>query len=193
MLPACNHQQVHFAYKMFERDDDLGWKQSTSFKKAFSIDVDIDFIGVWYEFCELRCTCFSNPVHRDTVASVGVIPHTLPFTRSNKSIRIFRHALSLDEHRARFRPALFQHVTDAAARGTQPGDMPKSDTVLGTRENWDKLKKGNLKLKKRSQHESEFDAENVHSDGQDHTDVKEVWFAGCHCGTYCPISQLYSC
>ena len=163
LLPPCNHQQVHFAYKMFANDTNLGWKQSTSFKKAFSIDVDIDFIGVW-----------------DTVSSVGVIPHTLPFTKSNKSIRIFRHALALDEHRARFRPALYQHVTDAAARGTQPGDMPKSDTIVGTREGWDKLKKGDVKMKNRSRHESEFDAENVR-DGQDHTDVKEVWFAGCHC------------
>lgn len=32
---------------MFARDDDEGWKQSNAFKKAFSIDVDIDFIGVW--------------------------------------------------------------------------------------------------------------------------------------------------
>ena len=46
-LPACNHQQVHFAYKMYTRDDEQGWAQSTAFKKAFSIDVDIDFIGVW--------------------------------------------------------------------------------------------------------------------------------------------------
>ena len=47
LLPACNHQQVPFAYKMYTRTDELGWKQSTAFKKAFSIDVDIDFIGVW--------------------------------------------------------------------------------------------------------------------------------------------------
>lgn len=47
LLPACNHQQVPFAYRMYARDDDQGWKQSTTFKKAFSIDVDIDFIGVW--------------------------------------------------------------------------------------------------------------------------------------------------
>ncbi|PIL31279.1 hypothetical protein GSI_05977 [Ganoderma sinense ZZ0214-1] len=132
LLPACNHQQVHFAYKMFARDDEAGWKQSTYFKKAFSIDVDIDFIGVWQVVYE---------------------------------------------------PALYQHITDAAVRGTQPGDMPKSDTVLGTREGWDKLKKGNFKVKKRSQHESEFDAENTHWDAESHgsTDVKEVWFAGCHC------------
>ena len=47
LLPSYNHQQVPFAYKMYTRTDELGWKQSTAFKKAFSIDVDIDFIGVW--------------------------------------------------------------------------------------------------------------------------------------------------
>lgn len=47
LLPAHNNQQVPFAYKMYMRTDELGWKQSTAFKKAFSIDVDIDFIGVW--------------------------------------------------------------------------------------------------------------------------------------------------
>ena len=47
LLPSYNHQQVPFAYKMYTRTDELGWQQSTAFKKAFSIDVDIDFIGVW--------------------------------------------------------------------------------------------------------------------------------------------------
>ena len=47
LLPACNHQQVPFAYKMYKRPDELGWKQSNAFKKAFSIDVDIEFLGVW--------------------------------------------------------------------------------------------------------------------------------------------------
>ena len=47
LLPACNHQQVPFAYRMYTRDDPTGWAQSTSFKKAFSIDVDIEFVGVW--------------------------------------------------------------------------------------------------------------------------------------------------
>lgn len=32
---------------MFTLNDENGWKQSTVFKKAFCIDVDIDFIGVW--------------------------------------------------------------------------------------------------------------------------------------------------
>jgi hypothetical protein len=48
LLPAGNHQQIPFAYKMYTREDDIGWDQSTAFKKAFSTDVEIEFIGVWY-------------------------------------------------------------------------------------------------------------------------------------------------
>jgi hypothetical protein len=47
LLPACNFQQVPFAYKMFTQADETGWAQSNAFKKAFSVDVDIEFIGVW--------------------------------------------------------------------------------------------------------------------------------------------------
>jgi len=47
LLPADNFQQVPFAYKMFSNTNESGWKQSNAFKKAFSIDVDIEFIGVW--------------------------------------------------------------------------------------------------------------------------------------------------
>jgi uncharacterized protein (DUF2235 family) len=56
LLPAGNHQQVPFAYKMFSQDDDAGWKQSTMFKKAFSTDVEIEFVGVWYALCFPRDT-----------------------------------------------------------------------------------------------------------------------------------------
>jgi uncharacterized protein (DUF2235 family) len=52
-----------------------------------SRDCDIDFLGVF-----------------DTVASVGVIiPRALPFSTHNGKTRVFRHALALDEHRAKFR------------------------------------------------------------------------------------------
>lgn len=47
VLPAWNIQQIPFAYKMYTRTDELGWKQSTAFKKAFSIDAKIEFVGVW--------------------------------------------------------------------------------------------------------------------------------------------------
>ena len=33
---------------MFSRNDQTGWDQSKVFKKAFSIDVQIEFVGVWY-------------------------------------------------------------------------------------------------------------------------------------------------
>ena len=68
------------------------------------------------------------------MCSVGVIPRTLPFIAHNTAIRTFRHALSLDERRVKFKPDYFHGDGD---------DCTEAD--------------GN-------------------------TDVKEVWFAGCHCG-----------
>ena len=47
LLPRYNLQQVPFAYKMYATADDNGWKQSNAFKKTFSNDVDIEFVGVW--------------------------------------------------------------------------------------------------------------------------------------------------
>ena len=35
---------------MFTRDNEEGWKQSNAFKKAFSVDVEIEFLGVWYAY-----------------------------------------------------------------------------------------------------------------------------------------------
>ncbi|KAL0577270.1 hypothetical protein V5O48_004727 [Marasmius crinis-equi] len=99
VLPACNHQQVPFAYKMYTREDQLGWEQSNAFKKAFSIDADIEFLGVW-----------------DTVNSVGLIPKRLPFTTSNNHVRTFRHAVSLDERRAKFKANLWNHPTEHEAK-----------------------------------------------------------------------------
>ncbi|EDR13082.1 uncharacterized protein LACBIDRAFT_308533 [Laccaria bicolor S238N-H82] len=69
LLPVCNHQQVPFAYKMYTHPDKLGWNQSNAFKRAFSIDVGIEFVGVW-----------------DTVNSVGLILRCLPSTTSNTII-----------------------------------------------------------------------------------------------------------
>ncbi|KAF8079272.1 hypothetical protein FPV67DRAFT_1691876 [Lyophyllum atratum] len=109
LLPKCNHQQVPFAYKMYSREDHIGWKQSTAFKKAFSIDVDIELLGVW-----------------ETVGSVGMIPRRLPFTTSNTHVKYFRHALALDEHRVRFKPNFWNRPTpDEIQLGVQKGHMPR--------------------------------------------------------------------
>ncbi|KAJ4490904.1 hypothetical protein J3R30DRAFT_3694791 [Lentinula aciculospora] len=146
ILPACNHQQVPFAYKMFTREDELGWKQSNAFKKAFSVDADIEFLGVW-----------------DTVSSVGIIPKRLPFTTSNTIVRTFRHAVSLDERRAKFKANLW---------------------------NWPNAQEETLGISSKKEHKPKK-AHKTHSlraleakynkDHSQPTDVEEVWFAGCHC------------
>ncbi|KIM62348.1 hypothetical protein SCLCIDRAFT_1215226 [Scleroderma citrinum Foug A] len=162
LLPRCNNQQVPFAYRMYSQDDETGWEQSKAFKKAFSIDVDVEFVGVW-----------------DTVSSVGIIPRRLPFTKANNKIRYFRHALSLDEHRARFMPNFYNRSTaEEIALGVQKGEMPRS-------------------VKKRSyavpmpfhekingngpHHQSLQEFERRYSESIVETDAEEVWFAGCHC------------
>ena len=48
LLPPGNLQQLPFAFRMYNRADTCGWDESREFKSAFSIDVTIKFIGVWY-------------------------------------------------------------------------------------------------------------------------------------------------
>ncbi|KAF9492308.1 hypothetical protein BDN71DRAFT_1451696 [Pleurotus eryngii] len=148
LLPACNHQQVPFAYKMFQRADETGWKQSNAFKKAFSVDVDIEFIGVW-----------------DTVNSVGLIPRRLPFTTSNTIVRTFRHAIALDERRAKFKPNLWNRPN------TKEQTLSTSDRNRKAHKNHDHSTTPRLKALERK----------YTKDHSRQTDVEEVWFSGCHC------------
>lgn len=79
----------------------------------------IHFMGVW-----------------DTVASVLVprsdrmwIPsfETLPYTRTNPSVRIFRHALALDERRRMFRVAPWDQPQPFVANRFRPDDIAEQD------------------------------------------------------------------
>ncbi|KAG8700204.1 hypothetical protein FRC09_006108 [Ceratobasidium sp. 395] len=99
LLPPDNIEQIPFAYSMYNRNDKAGFKASALFKKAFSRTVRIEFLGVW-----------------DTVSSVGLLwPRHLPFTASNSIVKRFRHAVSLDEHRAKFKHNVWQvHTTSEA-------------------------------------------------------------------------------
>ncbi|KAJ7499779.1 hypothetical protein FB451DRAFT_1358840 [Mycena latifolia] len=64
-----------------------------NFKKTFSRDVRIHFLGAW-----------------DTVSSVGVFQgKPLPLASSAQHICIFRHALALDERRVKFLPEYVDH------------------------------------------------------------------------------------
>ncbi|KAJ7133386.1 hypothetical protein C8R44DRAFT_870789 [Mycena epipterygia] len=148
LLPACNHQQIPFAYKMYTTKDEKGWAQSNAFKKAFSIDVDIEFVGVW-----------------DTVNSVGLIPKRLPFTTSNTIVRTFRHAVALDERRAKFKPNLWNRPNNA-------------EKTLSITDQKIEHTKRSTPTKKKSQHIMEH---KYSRDPTVPTDIEEVWFSGCHC------------
>ena len=92
------------AYKIYVTDHPKGWKQSsTAFKRAFSLNVEIDFVGVWSAFdlslhIDVLALIYTHNI-RDTVDSVRLIPRRLPFTQADNNIRFFRHALALEEHR----------------------------------------------------------------------------------------------
>ncbi|KAL0562898.1 hypothetical protein V5O48_019180, partial [Marasmius crinis-equi] len=103
LLPRCNHQQVPFAYEIYSR----GEKQSGAFKQAFSIDADIELLGLW-----------------DTVGSVGIIPKRLPL---DARVKYFRHAIALDERRVRFKPDLCEDLPkDQQHLELSPGATPKA-------------------------------------------------------------------
>ncbi|KAJ7471879.1 hypothetical protein FB451DRAFT_310413 [Mycena latifolia] len=88
LLPPARTDKVGPAFQSFERKGKDTWTESAAFRKENECrSIVIEFIGVW-----------------DTVNSVGVLrAKALPFTASNSSVRTFRQAVSLDEHRARFR------------------------------------------------------------------------------------------
>lgn len=94
LLPPDMPEQVEFAYRVYKN---LGTGKTRhdsgrNYKRDFCRNVTVDFLGVW-----------------DTVASVGfVVPRTLPFSQSNGTTKIFRHALALDERRVKFIPSFWR-------------------------------------------------------------------------------------
>ena len=113
LLPAHNRAQVVFAYNFYKNDTPDGWKMSAEFKRTFCTNVTVYFIGVW-----------------DCVASVGFIPRELPFSKSpQNNIRYFRHAMALDEHRAKFKTLQWRQQ-NPAAKAPSP-DTPKAGANKG--------------------------------------------------------------
>ncbi|KAI5998208.1 hypothetical protein EDD15DRAFT_2572829 [Pisolithus albus] len=158
LLPRCNHQHVLSAYKMYSMVDEKSWKSSAEFKKAWSIDVDVEFIGVW-----------------DTV-NPGISPRRLPFTWSNSGIRVFRQALALDEHRVGFTPILY-HKSELGVKNEKiprsqkrpSATHPPDDKHLHDKSNPDGRREASLQ-----------ELERRYTQQTKQTDADEVWFAGCH-------------
>jgi len=105
LLSKDNVEQIPFAYKVYKTRDDKSEELAARFKKAFGREVKIDFLGVWFASIPITGICWPRLIvrfacRRDTVASVGhFYSPTLPFVGSNDMIKVFRHALSLDEVR----------------------------------------------------------------------------------------------
>jgi uncharacterized protein (DUF2235 family) len=157
-------------------------------------------------YCRVWCSGLTL-ITRDTVDSVGVIPKRLPFTTSNTIIRTFRHAVSLDERRVRFKENLWNRPTEKEKNlgldvsPSQPQDPQRRDEEahLEQGSSTSVSKKGSygdggsphhpkhfgnfLTIKNSGADETLDRFEVMYADPEkEQTDVEEVWFAGCHCG-----------
>jgi len=68
---------------------------SKNFRDTFSRTIEVEFVGIW-----------------DTVSSVGFFPRRLPNTSKNPIVKHVRHAVSLDERRAKFKSNLWSTLED---------------------------------------------------------------------------------
>ncbi|KII90919.1 hypothetical protein PLICRDRAFT_107215 [Plicaturopsis crispa FD-325 SS-3] len=170
LLPRDNQQQIAFAYKLFKSTSSNSDELAAGFKETFCQSVQIEFVGVW-----------------DTVASVGVVMgRSLPFVESNRDIKTFRHALSLDEHRAKFRPNLYHRPgPNAKAVALDPEHASPVVTPSNTTEGktasamkpWSVIKK---EKREQEQKEGDTSTSRFSLSATPQTDVLEVWFSGCH-------------
>jgi uncharacterized protein (DUF2235 family) len=107
---------------------------------------------------------------------VGFVPKRLPFTTSNTIVRTFRHAVSLDERRAKFKPNLWHLSTSHEELGVQSSNPLVdviSSPVLGVKD-----KKAEKDDKRSSKEEVQQIFEKVYSGKEERlTDVEEVWFS----------------
>ncbi|WP_213807386.1 DUF2235 domain-containing protein [Granulicella sp. dw_53] len=92
-----NDPLIRYILRMFKKKgkSDSDFKVASDFKKTFSRECKIHFVGVW-----------------DTVSSIGWLydPLTLPFSYVNPSIIVGRQAISIDERRAAFRQNLMSEA-----------------------------------------------------------------------------------
>lgn len=186
LLPAHNIAQVSFAYEFYKDDTPDGWEMSAEFKRTFCINVNVFFVGVW-----------------DCVASVGFIPRKLPFSRTpTNSIHYFRHAMALDEHRAKFKICQWKQQDPDAELDTidnTPRAIVKGEKDLLLR----RLRRtfsscfGSQSAKEKKGAVDRHSASTSYSNESDiakqkrlktlfhrpdhvETDALEVWFAGAH-------------
>ncbi|KAI3318804.1 hypothetical protein HD806DRAFT_511020 [Xylariaceae sp. AK1471] len=189
LLPSSNGSQVNFAYNFYKDDSENGEYLAAEFKKTFCTEVSVYFLGVF-----------------DCVASVGFFPRKLPFSKSaTNTVRYFRHAMALDEHRAKFKVCHWEHeqpdsIPEVKRRGTIDFTLAsRLRRRLRTERRKQRKAPGGLQPNFKVKHkhndnnltddsssdnvwDSKFAAqEKANKRYQDfETDALEVWFMGCH-------------
>jgi hypothetical protein len=189
-----NGSQVNFAYNFYKDDSENGEYLAEEFKKTFCTEVSVYFLGLF-----------------DCVASVGFFPRKLPVSKSaTNTVRYFRHAMALDEHRAKFKVCHWAHEqpdsTPEVKRRATIDFTPVARLRRKFRTERRKQRKapgglqpnGVAKHKPKPKHkhnsqasdssssddvwDSKFAAqEKANKSYQDfETDALEVWFMGCH-------------
>ncbi len=126
LLTEDNEALIPYAIRMAKRKK-IDFAVAEAFKKTFSRECKIHFVGVW-----------------DTVSSLGWIYNAVnfPFTRATKNpdFQVVRHAVSIDERRAFFRENSFGEPHDtqqdilevwfAGVHSDVGGSYPESESQL---------------------------------------------------------------
>ena len=104
------------------------------------------------------------------MSSVGfLLPRRLPFTSSNHAIRHFRHALSLDERRAKFQPNLWHRLAPNKYQADRDPELGSGYVGQST-----------PRMLKRDLDERWPYGEDAVAEPIKESNVQEVWFSGCH-------------
>ena len=138
-------------------------KTVNNFKKTFSHEVQIHFIGAWYS---IPCILFhiTNWRYRDTVASIGVVKGML--LPLNDHVCFFRHALALDEGRVKFIPEYLSSPVKSTEHGlTKVTTNEDSDEVISDSRPNSRIASG---MSETSSQIAMWRS------------AKEVWFSGSH-------------
>ncbi|KAG2359491.1 hypothetical protein BDR07DRAFT_1378664 [Suillus spraguei] len=153
LLPKSDDQQISFAYNAYNK---------TGHKQIYLLQDSSRHFRV---------------TSRDTVQSTGVLfSRNLPFAESNTLIKTFRHALSLDEHRVKFLPELYNRPK------TDTPDLEFFDEVALSEDSVsNEISSPRNELPQTVTHTSveAFDIPDMEPIPP--SDVMEVWFSGCHC------------
>ncbi|KAF9007419.1 hypothetical protein BDQ17DRAFT_1350615 [Cyathus striatus] len=159
LLPAdaaAKKDVLNAAFESYEQHgSNIAWAQSAKFRRANKCrNVLVQFLGCW-----------------DTVNSVGLVTSKrLPFTSENGIVVTFRHAIALDEHRARFNMNMWGGTEDDIIDPDQ--DKEGKDGWFSWVSNW---------WYGTGDDQEQFSESDIGPPITVVTDEDEVWFAGAHC------------